>query len=82
MSFIQACCRKPVALVVERRNGGYLVVIRDVQGKIIAHQETSKNLYENLDRLSKLKVGWYFDGECNRCLPKPPRPWNWRRLKL
>jgi hypothetical protein len=64
------------------RYGGYLVVIRDVRGKIIAHEESSKNLYENLDSLSRRKVGWYFDDECKRCLPKPPPPWNFRRIKL
>jgi len=55
--------------------GGYLVVIRDVRGKIIAHKGTSKSLYQNLENLSKIKVGWYFDDQCNRCLPTPPQPW-------
>ena len=57
------------------RYGGYLVVIRDVRGEIIAHKGTSKSLYQNLSNLSKIKAGWYFDDECNRCLPTPPQPW-------
>ncbi len=64
------------------RYGGYVVVVRDVNGKIIAHKESSKNLYENLDNLSRLKVGWYFDDDCRRCLPDRPPPWDWMRMKL
>jgi hypothetical protein len=33
------------------RYGGYLVVVRDTNGTIIAHKASSKNLYENLENL-------------------------------
>jgi hypothetical protein len=61
----------------ERRGQRYdtfLVVITDSRREIIAHRTPSKQLFRNLDRLKKIKVGWYFDKDCNRCLPTPPAP--------
>ena len=58
------------------RYGGYVVVIRDQQGTVVAHKESSKNLYRHLNNLSHLKEGWFFDDECVRCLPDQPPPWN------
>jgi hypothetical protein len=66
------------------RYDGYLVVIRDVDGRIIAHKTSSKGLFTNLDNLSRLKVGWYFDDECRKSLPTPPEhrsPRLWDRTK-
>jgi hypothetical protein len=58
-----------------KRYGGFLVVITDSRGEIIYHKTPSEDLYRNLDNLRKIRVGWYFDKECNRCLPTPPTPW-------
>jgi hypothetical protein len=58
-----------------QRYGGYLVLVKDSRGEIIAHAASSKRFFENRDSLMKIKVGWYFDKDCNRCLPTPPRPW-------
>ncbi len=58
-----------------QRYGGFLVVVTDSRGKVIAHESPSKNLYRNLENLRKLRVGWYFDdNDCSRCLPTPPQP--------
>ncbi|MDF7807741.1 SHD1 domain-containing protein [Pontiellaceae bacterium B12219] len=57
-----------------KRYSGFLVVITDSRGEVIAYQTPSENLYRNLDNLRKIHVGWYFDDDCNRCLPTPPRP--------
>ncbi len=57
-----------------QRYGGYLVVVTDSRGEIIAYQTPSEKLYRNLDNLRNIRVGWYFDKECNRCLPTPPEP--------
>ena len=57
-----------------KRYGGYLVVIKDSRGEVVAYETPSENLYRNLDNLGKVHVGWYFDDECNRCLPTPPEP--------
>ena len=58
-----------------QRYGGYLVLVKDSRGEIIAHATSSKRFFENRDSLMKIKLGWYFDKECSRCLPTPPRPW-------
>ena len=57
------------------RYGGCLVVIKDSRGEVIAYQTPSENLYRNVDNLRNIHVGWYFDKDCNRCLPTPPEPW-------
>lgn len=58
-----------------QRYGGYLVVVKDSRGEIISYATPSENLYRNLDNLRKVRVGWYFDDDCNRCLATPPEPW-------
>ncbi|MBN2164165.1 MAG: hypothetical protein JXR25_13525 [Pontiellaceae bacterium] len=60
------------------RYGGYLVVIRDEQGNVVAHKESSKHFYENLNNIALLQEGWYFDDKCRRCLPDQPPPWDRR----
>lgn len=52
--------------------GGYLIVIRDVQGEIIAHESPYKWVFENLETLDKLPVGKHMDKTCQRV--GPPRP--------
>ena len=52
--------------------GGYLITITDVRGKIIAHEASSRWLFENLENLKKLPVGKHFDKSCTRVFP--PRP--------
>ncbi|MEN8253968.1 MAG: SHD1 domain-containing protein [Verrucomicrobiota bacterium] len=73
---------KPVELIDYHMNSerkgkkyrGFLVVVKDSRGEVIAYKTPSENLYRNLDNLRKLKVGWYFDKQCVRCLPTPPKP--------
>ncbi len=60
-----------------RRRGtkckGYLIVVTDPRGKIIAHKVSGNNLLENLENLRKVPVGKTFDKECNRCFPTSPK---------
>jgi hypothetical protein len=56
-----------------QRYGGYLAIVRDRLGQIIAHKTSSDNLFEIVDNLRKLKEGWYFDKEGKPCLPTAPR---------
>ena len=51
---------------------GYLVVITDSRGKIIAHQTPNKWLFENLENLRRLPVGRYMDKTCTRTFPSRP----------
>jgi hypothetical protein len=53
---------------------GFMVIITDSRGEVVTYQAPSESLYEKLGNLRKLKVGWYFDKECIRCLPTPPEP--------
>lgn len=48
---------------------GFLIVVTDSRGAIIAHKASSENLFENLENLRKVPVGKYFDDDCNRCQP-------------
>jgi hypothetical protein len=34
-----------------------------------------------MENLNRLKVGWYFDDQCNRCLPDPPESWEFANAK-
>jgi hypothetical protein len=52
--------------------GGYLITVTDVRGRIIAHEATSKWLFENLENLRSLPIGKHFDKTCARVFP--PRP--------
>ncbi|VGO14446.1 hypothetical protein PDESU_03008 [Pontiella desulfatans] len=56
-----------------RKYNGYLVTVTDKRGIIIAHSETSKWLFENLENLKKLPVGAYFDKTCTRTHPTRPK---------
>ncbi len=52
----------------------YLVVVTDERGKIIAHKESAKWLFEHLDKLEKIPVGAYMDESCTRVHPTGPKP--------
>lgn len=54
---------------------GYLVLITDARGKIIAHKATSKFFYENLENLRTVPIGKYFDETCTRVSPTRPKRW-------
>ena len=53
---------------------GYLVVVTDSRGEIIAHKASSEKFFENLENLRRVPVGRYFDDECNRVPPSRPKP--------
>jgi len=48
---------------------GFLIVVTDALGKVVAYKTSSENLFENLENLRTVPVGKYFDNECNRCQP-------------
>ncbi len=52
--------------------GGYLITVTDVCGRIIAHEASSKWLFDNLENLRKLPIRVHFDKSCTRVFP--PRP--------
>ena len=53
---------------------GYLIVVRDSRGEIIAVKASNDWLAEHLENLEKLAVGNYFDKTCIRVYPARPRP--------
>lgn len=53
--------------------GGFLVVVTDVRGEVIAYKASSEEYYENLDNLRNLPVGKYFDRTGTRVFPTPPK---------
>lgn len=55
---------------------GYLVVITDKRGKIIAH-ETSRDLFfDNVENLRQVPVTRHFNDQCIRVSPTRPRSFN------
>jgi len=56
--------------------GGYLVLITDSRGEIIAYKTTKGAYYENLNNLRTVPVGRYFDKTCTRCTPTRPKKWD------
>ncbi|QBG46746.1 hypothetical protein EGM51_04800 [Verrucomicrobia bacterium S94] len=52
---------------------GYLIVVTDTRGEIIAHTETREWWFEKLENLRKVPVGKTFDKEGNRCWPTRPK---------
>ena len=52
---------------------GYMVVVNDSRGEIIAHTETRSEWFDNLENIRKVPVGKTFDKEGNRCWPTRPR---------
>lgn len=56
---------------------GYLIVIMDSRGEVI-HIQGSRNWFEeHAQNLRKLRIGNFFDDECNRCFPGRPVPLRW-----
>ena len=53
--------------------GGYVVIVKDKLGKIIAHKSSNKNLYRVIDQISKLHEGCFFDPDTGiRMYPSRP----------
>ena len=46
---------------------GFLIVVTDSRGEVVAYKASSENLFENLENLRKVPVGKYFDEHFNRC---------------
>ncbi len=58
-----------------KKYGGYLVVVTDARGEIIAHNASSKLFFGNLENLRTVPVGKYFDDSCIRTAPTRPKRW-------
>ncbi len=52
-----------------RAHAGYIVVVTDSRGEIIAHKESSKWLFHNFEKLQKLPLNSFFDDTCKRVYP-------------
>jgi hypothetical protein len=57
-----------------RDYAGYLVVVRDRRGEIVAHAESSNWLFSNRESLEKIPVGAFMDNTCVRVNPSGPKP--------
>ncbi|MBN2164617.1 MAG: hypothetical protein JXR25_10665 [Pontiellaceae bacterium] len=55
-----------------RRNGGYLIVVRDEDGRIVQCETSNDFLFENLGKLESLPVNAFFDHNCERSYPTRP----------
>ena len=55
-----------------QKYGGYLVVVTDKRGEIVAHASPYKWVFKNVDALRKLPIGKHFDKSGTRVFP--PRP--------
>ena len=53
---------------------GYLVVVTDSRGEMIAVKSSSQWLIDNLENLKKLSTGNYMDKTCTRTFPARPKP--------
>jgi len=53
---------------------GYVVLVTDELGRLVAHEESSNWLINNGDNLKKLRVGNYFGQDCVRCDAVRPEP--------
>ncbi|MDF7806307.1 SHD1 domain-containing protein [Pontiellaceae bacterium B12219] len=63
--------------VYEMRRGdkyaGFLILVKDQRGEVIAHRSSPTWLYKNMDNLKKLPVGSFMDKTCTRVWPTPLR---------
>ena len=57
-----------------RDYAGYLVLVRDSRGEIVAHAESSNWLFRNRENLEKIPVGAFMDNTCVRVNPSGPQP--------
>ena len=53
---------------------GYLIVVTDARGEVIAHEGTKETYWEHIENLRKVPVGKWIDEECNRTYPTRPKP--------
>jgi hypothetical protein len=56
-----------------KKYDGYLIILTDPQGKIVAHRSSDKWLFEHRHNLEKLAVGHYLDKTGLRVFPTRPR---------
>lgn len=54
------------------KDGGYLIVVRDMFGNVIQHKASNEFLYEGLNNLGYVPVKRHFNRDGNRIMP--PRP--------
>ena len=59
-----------------QKYGSFIVVVTDSRGEVVSYKSPRNTLYQNLDKLRKIRVGWYFDKEVNRCLPTRKKSWS------
>lgn len=55
-----------------RKYSSYLVVVKDLRGKIITWETPKKWLIENYENLKEIPVGKFIDKSCTRVFPSPP----------
>ena len=53
---------------------GYLILIRNELGHVVAHEESPDWLFDHIDNMMKLQPGNYFDNQCVRRPPIRPEP--------
>ena len=63
------------------RVGGYLIVLRDQEGRVVQYETSKESFLKNIAKLEELPLNANFDRECNRTFPTQPnqdnRPsWN------
>jgi hypothetical protein len=54
---------------------GYMIVISDSRGEVIAHKAKTQKWYESIENLRKLPVGKYFNDIGERSWPTRPKRW-------
>ncbi len=63
-------------VIATRKRGdeydGYLIVITDVRGEIIAYKSSRTRYFGMLENLRNLPVKKHFDDDGNRCFPTRP----------
>lgn len=59
---------------VGRDYAGYLVVVTDSRGKVIAHNASSKWLFNHYEQIKKRKVGDFMDNKGSRVYASGPQP--------
>ena len=53
---------------------GYLVLVTDELGRVVAHEESCNWLLDNMENLKKIRVGNYFGQDCIRREAARPEP--------
>lgn len=52
---------------------GYMIVITDSRGEVIAYTSKREDWYQNIDNLRQVPISKLFDDECNRAWPTRPK---------